>query len=307
MKPDVSVVIPSFQHGAWVGEAVESALSQTRPPAEVIVVDDGSTDGSRDVLRSFGGRIRPFFRENQGIGATYNFGVGKARGEVVAFLESDDRLEPTYLAETVGLLEARPEVAWVSTARAVVDAEGVPTGEVLRKRRPAEDFTFEGLVGREMGSSSTPVVRRTALAEVGPWVAGTYAADTDMALRFSLRYRMAYLDRPLYLYRRHGANASQSFLASVSENVRLLERLRADEAGRLGERDVLVRRSLAKNVGMEAVLRMEEDPAVPREVVLAALSRAVRLDPTSVRNLRRWLLVALFGPRLVGAWRRSGL
>ena len=103
----VAVVVPCYQHVRWIGEAVESALSQTRPPDEVVVVDDGSTDGTLDIVRSFGGRIRLLQNARGGIGAAYNSGLAAVSSDLVAFLESDDALEKTYLEETEDFLEGR--------------------------------------------------------------------------------------------------------------------------------------------------------------------------------------------------------
>lgn len=302
--PSVSVVIPSYQHGAWIAEAIESALAQTRPPDEVLVVDAGSTDSTPDVLAGFGSRIRAFRRERLTVGANYNAGLAEVRGDVVAFLESDDALEPTYLAETCALLEARPEVDWVSTARRLVDADGRPTGVIARKPDPSSDFSFERFLAGEIGAASTPVARRKAFETVGPFATDTWAADADMSLRFSLRLRMAYLDRPLYRHRRHGRNTSSSHAATARELVGVVERLRRDHAEEIGPRDALVRKTLAKLHGMAAAARMEEEPSVPRDEVLPGLRSALRLHPTSPKHIRRWLLVTLFGPRLLGTWRR---
>jgi glycosyltransferase involved in cell wall biosynthesis len=302
----VAVVVPSFQHARWVGEAVESALSQTRPPDEVVVVDDGSTDGTLDVLAGFGSRIRVLHAGRKGVGAVYNMGVAATSSDLVAFLESDDAFEPTYLEETGDFLEGKRDRSWVSTARLIVDAAGRPTGEIARRRYldAGDEFTFEGFLTGELGASSTPVVRRAALADVGPWSVASYAADTDMALRFSLAHGMGYLDRPLYRYRRHGANASKSLLESVRLNVPILEGLLDPPHPGLAGRERLVKRALAKMLGMQAALAMEGDPAVRREDVLPLLERAARLHP-SPKHLRRVALVSLLGPRAFGAWRRA--
>ncbi|HTS03110.1 MAG TPA: glycosyltransferase [Thermoanaerobaculia bacterium] len=303
----ISVVVPSFQHARWIGEAVESALSQTRTPEEVVVVDDGSTDGTLGVLAGFGRRIRVLTREGGGrgsVGATYNRGVAAISSDLVAFLESDDALERTYLEETERFLEGKREFDWVSTARSIVDAAGRPTGEISRRRYPGDQFTFEGFLSGELGASSTPVVRRAALLAVGPYATDGYAADTDMALRFSLSHRMGYLDRPLYRYRRHGGNASASLLESVRLNVPILERLLEGPHPALAGREAAVRRALAKMLGMQAALAMQENLADSREDVLPILSRAARLHP-SPKHIRRLALVGLFGPRAYGAWRRA--
>ena len=302
----VTVIVCSCQHGEWVGAAIESALEQTRPADEVLVVDAFSTDATRDVLRGFGPRIRTLLLDRRPVGATYNAGVAAASGDVLAFLESDDAFEPAYLAETLAVLEARPDVDWVSTARLVVDAGGKPTGVVARKRDPAADFSFERFLAGEIGSASTPVVRAAALRAVGPFDEETWAADTDMALRFSLGHGMAYLDRPLYRYRRHGANTSVSHAATVRQVAGVVAKLRRDHAAEIGDRDPLARKTLAKLTGMAEAARMEEDPSVTRAEVLPGLREAVRLHPSSPKHLRRWLLVTLFGPKAVGLTRRLG-
>jgi glycosyltransferase involved in cell wall biosynthesis len=300
----IAVVIPSYQHARWVGEAVESALSQTRQPDEVVVVDDGSTDGTLEILAGFGSRVRVLHAERKGVGAVYNMGFEATSSDLVAFLESDDALEKTYLEETGDFLEGNRDFGWVSTARLLIDAEGRPTGEISRRRIPGAEFTFEGFLSSELGASSTPVVRRAALADVGLWSVESYAADTDMALRFSLAHRMGYLDRPLYRYRRHGKNASTSLLTNVRLNVPILERLLAAPYPALAGREALVRRALAKMLGMQAALAMEGDTGAAREEVLPLLKRAAGLHP-SPKHLRRLALVGLFGPRAYGAWRRA--
>jgi glycosyltransferase involved in cell wall biosynthesis len=302
----VAVVIPSYEHAPYVGEAVESVLSQTRPPDDVVVVDDGSTDGTLDVLASFGSRIRVLHSARKGVGPVYNMGFEATSSDLVAFLESDDAFEPTYLEETEDFLEGNRDFGWVSTARLLIDAEGRPTGEISRRRYLENgcEFTFEGFLSGELGASSTPVVRRIALEDVGLWSPDSYAADTDMALRFSLAHRMGYLDRPLYRYRRHGKNASASLLESVRLNVPILERLLESGGPALAGREAPVRRALAKMLGMQAALTMEEDAGAARADVLPLLKRAARLHP-SPKHVRRLALVTLLGPRAYGAWRRA--
>ena len=101
----VSVVIPTYNYAHFVTGAVESALAQTYPDREVIVVDDGSTDDTRDRLAPFEGRIRYIHQENQGLSAARNTGIRAARGALVAFLDSDDLWHPEKLAVQARYLE----------------------------------------------------------------------------------------------------------------------------------------------------------------------------------------------------------
>ena len=94
-RPLVSVCVDNYNYAHYVREAIESALGQSYRPVEVVVVDDGSTDGSRDVIEAFGPKVRACFTPNRGQGAAFNTGFAECRGEVVIFLDADDRLHPT--------------------------------------------------------------------------------------------------------------------------------------------------------------------------------------------------------------------
>ncbi|HVY62084.1 MAG TPA: glycosyltransferase family A protein, partial [Planctomycetota bacterium] len=108
---DVSVVIPTYNRASLVPRAVESALAAVRPGDEVIVVDDGSTDGTVAALARFGDRIRLVAAPHQGAGPTRNRGVREARGALVAFLDSDDAWLPDHLELHRAVHAARPDIA----------------------------------------------------------------------------------------------------------------------------------------------------------------------------------------------------
>ncbi len=299
----VSVVIPSYNHARFVGKAILSVWAQTRPPDEILLVDDGSSDGTAGVIEPLAARLRCSFRRHEGLGATYNFGVREARGDVVAFLESDDVWEPTYLEETLGFLESHREVAWVSTARRLIDERGEPTGEEFRKRTEDVRFTIESFLERDLGFSSTPVVRRECLLAVGPFATDIFAADNDMMLRFSLRYPMAHLNRALYLHRRHEANTSGDLLRSTLETTRILERFRDEHPDLAAAQVRLLRKCLAKYQGMAGMLfLLSGSDASPEARRL--LWQAVLNHPTKPKHWRRWIGGLVLGPGGYGALRR---
>lgn len=110
-KPvDVSVIIPTYNRAGLVVEAIESVLRQTTPPREIIVVDDGSTDDTSDVLASFGNRIVAVRQENQGVGTARNLGMAMARGKYIAFLDSDDLWLNFKLELQVAIMENNPKL-----------------------------------------------------------------------------------------------------------------------------------------------------------------------------------------------------
>jgi glycosyltransferase involved in cell wall biosynthesis len=123
-----SVVVNNHNYERFVGQAIESALAQTHRRTEVIVVDDGSTDGSREVISGFGDRIVRIFQENSGQASALTAGYQAAQGDVVCFLDADDALDPCALADACRELERSSAVCVHWPLREVVD--GTPTGQV---------------------------------------------------------------------------------------------------------------------------------------------------------------------------------
>ena len=120
----VSVVIPTYNRARWLTEAVASALAQTVPPLEVLIVDDGSTDDTEAVAATFAPPVRYIRQRNAGVAAARNRGIREARGDLVALLDSDDVWEPSKLAVQLAVLDAHPEVGWCLSDCEVIDADG---------------------------------------------------------------------------------------------------------------------------------------------------------------------------------------
>lgn len=109
-QPVVSVIIPTYNRAAWVGDAIASVLGQTYPRLELLVVDDGSDDHTGEIVAAFGERVRLLRQEHAGVSAARNRGVAASQGELVAFLDSDDYWLPGKVAAQVALLQAHPDV-----------------------------------------------------------------------------------------------------------------------------------------------------------------------------------------------------
>src|SRR5690242_14754403 len=114
-SPLVSVVIPAYNYGRFVGEAVDSVLAQSYPHVETIVVDDGSQDDTRERLAHYGNRIRYIYQQNQGLPAARNTGIRHSSGELIAFLDADDTWHPRKLEIQVRCLTDRPDLGLLAT------------------------------------------------------------------------------------------------------------------------------------------------------------------------------------------------
>lgn len=131
--PRVSVVIPVFNAAPFIGEAIESILAGTYQDLEIVVADDGSTDGSGDVARRYGDRVRVITQYNQGPSAARNAGIAASRGELVAFCDSDDVQAPFRLAAHVHLLDRAPEAAVVAGELSILEDGRITAEYGLRK------------------------------------------------------------------------------------------------------------------------------------------------------------------------------
>ena len=124
LAPRISVIIPTYNRENYIGDAIDSVLQQTCRDVEIIVVDDGSTDGTRDRVAEYGDQVRYVFTPNRGIGHARNLGMAHARGEFLAFLDSDDLFYPYMLEVESRLLDLHPEVGMVYGEMSAFDDDG---------------------------------------------------------------------------------------------------------------------------------------------------------------------------------------
>src|SRR5580658_3527192 len=163
----ISVIIPTYNVAGFVREAVDSALSQTLRDTEVIVVDDGSTDGSADALRDLDDpRLRVIRENHAGSAAARNAGLRLASGELVAFLDADDRWAPQNLERQSAFLESHPEVDMTFSYSLVVDEEGRSLGFKCSSRAGTVSLR-QLLRANEIGNGSCLLLRREALDRAG--------------------------------------------------------------------------------------------------------------------------------------------
>lgn len=214
----VSVVIPTYNYGRFLAEAIESALSQTRAPSEIIVVDDGSTDDTASIVKGFDAHVKYIKQENAGVCAARNHGVRESTGELIAFLDADDRFEPTAIEKQAAIFESDPEVGLVYCGVREFDSD---TGATLKTYvEGAGDGLATNLLlwdGPVIAAPGLIVVSRIAFDTVGGFDPQMKVGeDWDFCYRVARKFRVGFVPEILVNYRIHSAAAHH--------NVREMER-----------------------------------------------------------------------------------
>jgi len=219
--PLVTAIIATYNRGYIVCEAIDSILRQTYPHIEIIVVDDGSTDDTKEILKPYGNRIHLVYQHNQGPATAWNTGIKTGRGSILCFLGSDDLWLPTFVERQVSLLQkAGPSVPCSITNAVARWADGGETRSFdLADLCPK---TNEGLwwnvldvfLTRFVMCGQMFAIRREALEEVGLFDSSlTYLEDYDVALRLALQGPWGYIREPLVIYRQSAKGDSMSIQA----------------------------------------------------------------------------------------------
>jgi glycosyltransferase involved in cell wall biosynthesis len=225
----VDIVIDNYNYAQFLGAAIESALAQTHEKVRVIVVDDGSTDSSKDVLREYEGRVEAVLKENGGHASAFNAGADRCQGDVVIFLDADDLLDPEAAARATAAFAADESVVKVQSRMEVVDAEGHSTGLV---KPPPHIPMPNGDVRREELSqpfdlpwvpTSANSFRLEAMRRLMPIPEREYrmCAERYLVHLIALLGPVVSLDEVGAYYRVHGDNAYESLNPQLN-----LDRLR---------------------------------------------------------------------------------
>jgi len=216
--PLVSIVIPAFNNAEYIEQTVQSALDQTYLNIEVIVVDDGSTDNTLEILKVFEDKIRIIAQDNGGPASARNAGIKESRGEYIAFLDGDDLFFDNKIEIQMNIFESYGQIALIYSNIQKIDEEDVPLKTEYKRRRPTGDI-FKRLFRKNRIPLSTVIVKKSALDEVGLFDEDPElisVEDYDLWLRFAARFPAYYTSRTLVKYRIHSQgisrNINRSFL-----------------------------------------------------------------------------------------------
>jgi glycosyltransferase involved in cell wall biosynthesis len=292
--PTISAVIPVHNGADYVADAIRSVLGQSHLPIECLVIDDGSTDATPEVVREFGGEVTYVHQNQQGVSVARNRGAQLARGELIAFLDHDDEWLPAKLGRQVQALQHQG-AALALCAVDVIDEHG--SSLWTQRLRAREDLLSAMLTfdyTKVVSCSSTGLMRRQEFLRMGGFDrALSMSADWDLLLRTLLGGDVAYVDEPLVRYRVHGANMHREInsVATVEHDLAIVlakafadPRLPAALSGRKGHAYACVYRRL----GIMYLSGGDQRAAV------RSLANSVRNDPTvTLEAMRRGLRQSL--------------
>jgi glycosyltransferase involved in cell wall biosynthesis len=280
----VTAAIPTYNRARFLPEALESVFAQTRPPEEVLVVDDGSTDDTQEVLARYGDRIRVVRQPNAGRSAARNRAITEAGGELLSFLDSDDRWLPDKLERQVPVLERDPRVGMVHGHVDLIDDGGRPLREETERHHELfsaahrDGVTYAGYAFDCRCFSSALTARVQALRSVGLYDPALLLDDYDVYLRLALDWTIVFLEGPaVALYRHHEGQMTtyELTMGQIQTAEKHLELLRGRDDVADAE---LARRNFELMLGRSwAVLG---DQRASRRHLL----RALRLDPRLLRE-----------------------
>lgn len=222
--PLVSVIIPAYDPGPYLVEALGSALAQSYGGVEVIVVDDGSHEDFRAAVAAFGPAVKYVRQANRGVASARNRGVACSRGTFLAFLDADDRLLPTAIADGLAVLRERPDAALAAGLCQVIDMEGRPR-PFTQQPDGSGDSYFDMLQSNFIWMPAQVVYRRQAFESAGGFDPQLDAcADYDLYLRITRRYPIVRHRRVVADYRVHDRNMSGNAALMLVSALRALDR-----------------------------------------------------------------------------------
>lgn len=290
-KPKVTLIVPLYNHEKYVLKCLESILTQDYPDVELIVINDGSTDGSdkrvRDYLKEHVGSFIYISKENQGLVKTLNLGLTRASGDYFCELASDDLLLEGSLSKRAEFLDAHPDVDAVFGDSYIMEGEtrterrfygGLKSGTGFR----SSVHTIENLLTKKARYHvPTGMFRTSVLRGFGGFDEDfRYFEDIAIRYRFAMYAKIDFIDEPLIYYRIHRSNVSRSDnVPALREKVLALEKF--SEELEPGSLKALVDKKLLKSYLTYSKKRKRR--TVDRAEVAEALDRAVPLSPFSVK------------------------
>ncbi len=308
MRPLVSAIIPTYNRAEYICQAIDSALEQGYDNLEIIVVDDGSTDETHNLLTRYGSRIKYIYQQNQGEAVARNTAIEASTGEYIALLDSDDLWLPGKLTRQMDFMLAHPDVGMVASHAIAIDQDGHALSDA-----PLCPFQGEGWVSLETNVLHSPlpvdtlIIRRDCLPTPVPFTPGVrFGADWEMCLRVGARHPIWFIAQTLAAVRVHENNVmaplanQQQVDLKLQSRMGVIERIFPELPGDPETLRSLRARAEAQEFATTAIPSYANEAF---EIAAARLGHAVILDP------ERWQgeeLIALISNYAKLVFQRNG-
>ena len=302
--PLVSVVIPTYNQASYLGEAIDSVLAQTYPRLELIVVDDGSTDQTSDVIAGYAGRLTAIRQANHGAAHALNVGLRAARGDYICWLSSDDAYLPGKIERQVATLAGVPDAGLCCTGWETIDGEGR-----LLKRYPTVEWIHPdplvAIFWRNPINGTTAMIPRPVFDELGGFDERIPAdVDGDMWLRIAEHRRIVTIPEILARYRIHAGAQSRdkTLMQTWKTEVRLARVKDGTLVRRVRASDGREAAAILARIGQDHV--RQGMPRLGRALLVASLRSG--LAPSEQAHLVRSLVRPAIPAAISGAPKRAG-
>ncbi len=207
MNKLVSVIIPTHNFAEYISESIDSVLAQTYRGFEIIIVDDGSTDNTKEVVEKWGqsDKVRYFYQENKGPGAARNRGIKESKGDYIAFLDADDLWLPEKLKKQMDKFNQSPELGFIHTDYVLFNENGTMQNRKfgIKSKKNLSGHIFPYLLRECFVRTSTVMLRKECFEKIGFFEEAYLSEDYDFLLRLSKEYQAGYVDETMAKCREH--------------------------------------------------------------------------------------------------------
>ncbi|HEX7102458.1 MAG TPA: glycosyltransferase family 2 protein [Nitrolancea sp.] len=300
----VAVIIPTHNRADLIAETIESALAQTYPDIEIIVVDDGSTDNTKDVVASFGDRVRYLWQPSSGRpAAPRNLGARSTSAEFLTFVDSDDLLLPDKTEVQMRYLEAHPECDLVFGDCAYMEFDGrdIPGSTTFAEKQWNGEASLQQLIRRNVITVVAPLVRRAAFERVGGFCTSVHHEDYDLWLRIAATGTIAGTNDMVAKVRLGPMRRSTDRVATVRGNVEVFERFQTLFPELMSRHGEAVRRRLTIAYLYLGIAFHDEGQ---RLAAFKALRAALRYDRSNRAAYVRLILLLLSDRQILSLKRK---